>query len=185
MSKYDHIEDEWVREALEEYKDKIDKNKSHRLDISSYRVEKPWGYELWLELNEHFAYKLIHMKAGHRSSLQWHEKKVETNYVIEGEAEVLLQNEDGTMESRIYKAGEGWCVPLKTKHRVCAITDYSALECSTAHLNDCIRFEDDTGRTSGRLEGEHDKEIERGEFRGTVCGGDLLESFLDFDERKD
>ena len=45
--------------ALEEYKDKIDENKSHRLDISSYRVEKPWGYELWLELNEHYAYKSV------------------------------------------------------------------------------------------------------------------------------
>ena len=97
MSKYDHIEDAWIKEALEEYKDKIDENKSHRLDISSYRVEKPWGYELWLELNEHYAYKLIHMNKGYQSSLQWHEKKVETNYVIEGEAEVLLQNEDGTM----------------------------------------------------------------------------------------
>ena len=79
MSKYEHIKDDWVREALEEYKDKIDENKSHRLDISSYRVEKPWGHELWLELNEHYAYKLIHIKAGNQSSLQWHEKKVETN----------------------------------------------------------------------------------------------------------
>ena len=38
MSKYDHIDDAWVKEALEEYKDKIDENKSHRLDISSYRL---------------------------------------------------------------------------------------------------------------------------------------------------
>ena len=30
MSKYEHIKDDWVREALEEYKDKIDENKSHR-----------------------------------------------------------------------------------------------------------------------------------------------------------
>jgi len=156
MSKYRHVEDEGVRESLDEYKDTIDKNKSHRLDISSYRVDKPWGHELWLELNEHYAYKLIHMKAGNKSSLQWHEKKVETNYVIEGEAEVLLQNEDGTMESRTYKKGEGWCVPLKTKHRVIAITDYTALECSTAHLNDCIRFEDDSDRGSGRIETEHE-----------------------------
>ena len=35
MSKYKHIKDGWVREALEEYKDKIDENKSNRLDISS------------------------------------------------------------------------------------------------------------------------------------------------------
>ena len=156
MSKYDHIKDAWVKEALEEYKDKIDENKSHRLDISSYRDDKPWGHELWLELNEHYAYKLIHMKAGFQSSLQWHEKKVETNYVIEGKAEVLLEKEDGTMESRIYEPGQGWCVPLKTKHRVIAVTDYTALECSTAHLNDCIRFEDDSDRGSGKIDSEHE-----------------------------
>jgi oxalate decarboxylase/phosphoglucose isomerase-like protein (cupin superfamily) len=96
------------------------------------------------------------MKAGNQSSLQWHEKKVETNYVIEGEAEVLLEKEDGTMESRVYKPGQGWCVPLKTKHRVIAKTDYTALECSTAHLNDCIRFEDDSDRGSGKIETEHE-----------------------------
>ena len=105
MSKYNRITDSWVRQALDQYKEKIDNNKSHRLDISSYRVEKPWGHELWLELNEFYAYKLIHMKAGNKSSLQWHEKKIETNYVIEGEAEVLLENIDGNMESRKYKAG--------------------------------------------------------------------------------
>ena len=155
MTKYDHIKDEWVKEALEEYKEKIDQKKSHRLDISSYKVNKPWGYELWLELNEHYAYKLIHMKKGFQSSLQWHEKKVETNYVIQGEAEVILQDENGKMESRVYKVGEGWCVPLKTKHRVIAKSDYTALECSTAHLNDCIRFEDDSGRSGGKIESEH------------------------------
>jgi len=156
MSKYDYIEDDSIREALEEYKEKIDKSKSHKLDISSYRVEKPWGYELWLELNEHYAYKLIHMNKGYKSSLQYHEKKVETNYVIEGKAEVLLENENGEMESRIYGPGEGWCVPLKTKHRVISLESYTALECSTAHLNDCKRFEDDSGRGSGKIEGEHE-----------------------------
>ena len=58
--------------------------------------------------------------------------------------------------SRSYKAGDGWCVPLKTKHRVIATTDYTALECSTAHLNDCIRFEDDSDRGSGKIKTEHE-----------------------------
>ena len=109
MSKYDHIKDAWVKEALEEYKDKIDENKSHRLDISSYRVDKPWGHELWLELNEHYAYKLIHMKAGFQSSLQWHEKKVETNYVIEGEAEGRAHCDDVAARERhgVEKGGHG------------------------------------------------------------------------------
>ena len=156
MSKYNYIKDKYVKEALEEYKDKIDASKSHGLDISSYKVNKPWGYELWLELNEYYAYKLIHMKKGYRSSLQWHDKKIETNYIIEGEAEVLLEDKRGKMISRIYKAGEGWTVPLKTKHRVVAKTDYTALECSTAHLNDVIRFNDDSNRISGKIKSEHD-----------------------------
>ena len=37
-----------------------------------------------------------------------------------------------------------------------ATTDYTALECSTAHLNDCIRFEDDSDRGSGKIETEHE-----------------------------
>lgn len=149
--------DPWIKEALEQYKDIIDDRKSHRLDVSSYTVDKPWGNETWLELNEYYAFKLIFMKKGCRSSLQLHEKKVETNYVIDGEAEVLLERSDGTMESRIYKKGQGWCVPLNTKHRVIAVTNYTALEVSTAHLNDCVRFQDDANRPSGKIETEHKK----------------------------
>ena len=155
MLKYDHIKDEWVKEALEEYKDKIDGSKNHELDVSTYRVEKPWGHEIWLELNEFYAYKIIHMKAGNRSSLQSHEKKIETNFVIDGQAEVILEKEDGSLESKVYSVGEGWCVPVNRKHRVCAVTDYTALECSTAHLNDCLRFEDDSNRKSGKIDSEH------------------------------
>ena len=157
MSKYKHVNDDWVREALEEYKDKIDENKSHRLDISSYRVEKPWGHELWLELNEFYAYKRIHMKKGNQCSLQSHDYKIEANYVIEGEAEVLLENDKGVLESRIFKAGSGWTVPLNRKHRVIAKTDYTALEVSTPHLKDVVRFEDDTNRESGKIDSEHAK----------------------------
>ena len=100
--------------------------------------------------------KLIHINKGYQSSLQWHEKKVETNYVIEGEAEVLLENKNGEMESRKYKPGKGFCVPLKTKHRVIATKDLTMLECSTAHLNDCIRFEDEYDRDSGKINSEHE-----------------------------
>ena len=103
-----------------------------------------------------YCYKRIYINAGTRTSFQYHEKKLETNFIIEGEAEVLLEKDDGTMESRTYKVGDGWCVPLKTKHRVIAITDYTALECSTAHLNDCIRFVDYSDRGSGKIETEHE-----------------------------
>ena len=157
MSKFEHIKDQFIKEALEEYKAPIDAAKPDNLSVSEYRVEKPWGHELWLELNEFYAYKLIHMKKGNRCSLQSHDYKIEANYVIEGEAEVLLENDKGEMESKIYTKGMGWTVPLNRKHRVIARESYTALEVSTPHLNDVVRYEDDTNRESGKIYSEHAK----------------------------
>ena len=144
-----------IQDALDEYKEVIDGAKPDKLSVSRYRVEKPWGYELWLELNEFYAYKLIHMEKGNRCSLQSHDYKIEANFVIEGEAEVLLENDNGEMESKIYKPGDGWTVPLGRKHRVIARESYTALEVSTPHLNDVVRYQDDTNRVSGKILGEH------------------------------
>ena len=152
---YDHILDPDIKKTLESYKSKLDASKDKPLDVSSYRVDKPWGYEIWLEVNEHYAFKLIHMTKGNRCSLQSHEKKVEANYVIAGEAEVLLEDENGVLQSSVYGVGKGWVVPVGKKHRVIAKTDYTALEVSTPHLDDVIRYQDDSARTSGKIESEH------------------------------
>ena len=46
------------------------------------KVEKPWGYELWLIwLKEYHVLKKIYMKKGYKCSLQFHEKKYETNFI--------------------------------------------------------------------------------------------------------
>ena len=156
MSKYNHVEDTQIREALEEYKEKIDNNKPDELSLSEYRVNKPWGYELWLEMNEFFALKLIHFKKGNRCSLQLHEKKIESVYVIDGEAEVFLENDEGVLESKIYGPGTGWSVPVNKKHRVFARTDFTIIEAQSPHLNDIIRFQDDTNRQSGTVAEEHE-----------------------------
>ena len=66
MNMFSHIKDQFIREALKEYKTPIDQAKPDNLSVSTYRVEKPWGYELWLELNEFYAFKLIHMEKGNR-----------------------------------------------------------------------------------------------------------------------
>lgn len=146
---------ESINKTLLDYKKKIDKQKKHELNLSNYKVTKPWGHELWLELNEFYAYKLIHMKEGNQSSLQMHDMKIEANYVIDGIAEVLLEDENGELKSHIFSKGSGWVVPSKRKHRVIAKTDYTALEVSTPHLDDVIRFKDDTKRKSGKIEEEH------------------------------
>ena len=147
--------DPLIADALKSYKGKLDAAKDFQLSVSNYRVDKPWGHEQWLEINEFYAYKLIHMKAGSQSSLQLHQNKYETNYVISGSAKVLLENQDGVLEEFNFQAGDGWSVPLKRKHRVIAITDYTSLEVSTPHLDDVIRFNDDTNRPSGKINTEH------------------------------
>ncbi len=147
-----------IAKAIADYGQLIADQKPDELTVSSYRVKKPWGYEIWMEINEFYVLKLIQMDAGNQSSLQSHEDKYETNFVIEGEAEVLLEDADGVLQSRVYKVGNGWSVPTGRKHRVVAKTSYTAIEASTPHLDDVVRYEDDTNRPSGRIDDEHQQE---------------------------
>jgi mannose-6-phosphate isomerase-like protein (cupin superfamily)/thiamine kinase-like enzyme len=113
-------------------------------------VYKPWGKEEWLELNEHYCYKRIYINAGYRTSHQLHNEKLETNYIISGEAEVWLGDEIFQMGP-----GESFTVQPGTKHRVIAKTDLVLQEVSTPQVDDVIRFEDDTGRPDGLIKAEH------------------------------
>ena len=84
-------------------------------------IYKPWGKEVWLELNDKYCYKRIYINAGFKTSYQYHEKKLETNYIAEGKAEVWLENEDGVVEKFIANKGDFFTV-VPRKHRVIAIT---------------------------------------------------------------
>ena len=118
-------------------------------------VNKPWGREEWLELNDRYCYKRIYINAGTKTSYQYHNEKLETNYIIEGEAEVWLENDSGVVEKTIMKAGDFFNVEPPKKHGVIAITDIILQEVSTPEVDDVIRIEDDTNRGDGRLESEH------------------------------
>ncbi len=118
-------------------------------------VYKPWGKEEWLELNDRYCYKRIYINAGHRTSYQYHEYKIETNYIIDGEAMVWLENDDGVVEKKLMKAGEFFNVRPPKKHRVVAVTDIILQEASTTEVDDVIRIEDDNRRGAGRLAHEH------------------------------
>lgn len=120
-------------------------------------VTKPWGREEWLELNDKYCYKRIYIKAGTRTSLQYHEKKHECNYIIEGQAEVWLEDDNGEIEKTEMETGDFFTVSPPRKHRVVALTDLILQEVSTPEIDDVIRIEDDTGRPDGRLENEHNK----------------------------
>ncbi|MFF3854987.1 hypothetical protein [Micromonospora sp. NPDC002575] len=138
------------------------------LDVDDYLVEKPWGHEVWYTNNlpgATYALKQIHMTAGHQSSLQSHQRKVETNYVVTGEAIVLngtpAPADPGAVvdAAAIPRAGHGpgssWTSDANILHRVIADTDYTSVEVSTTELDDVIRWADDTNRGNGRIDAEH------------------------------
>lgn len=118
-------------------------------------ILKPWGKEEWLELNDRYCYKRIYINKGYRTSFQYHEYKIETNYIISGTAEIWLENDEGYVEKKIMKEGDFFNVKPPKKHRVIAITDIILQEVSTPEVDDVIRIEDDTNRVDGKIEGEH------------------------------
>ena len=58
-------------------------------------VNKPWGNELWIAdgVRTPYALKRILFKSGNRTSLQVHEYKFETNYVLSGSGKLYRSNE--------------------------------------------------------------------------------------------
>jgi mannose-6-phosphate isomerase-like protein (cupin superfamily) len=115
-------------------------------------VDKPWGRETWLELwkdpktGRGYCLKLIFLKANEISSLQYHQRKVETQYIVDGRAEVSLENEKGSLERRTIGKGEFFTVINGRKHRVKALTDLTLLEVSTPEVEDIVRINDKYNR---------------------------------------
>lgn len=118
-------------------------------------VEKPWGKEIWLELNDKYCYKRIEIKAGFKTSYQFHNFKLETNYIVKGNAEVWLENDNGVVEKFYMKEGDFFTVTPPKKHRVIAITDVILQEVSTPEVDDVVRINDEFNRTDGKIEEEH------------------------------
>jgi len=122
-------------------------------------INKPWGKEEWLELNDRYCYKRIYINAGYKTSYQYHNFKRETNFIISGEAEIWLENDEGVVEKKIMKAGDYFNVTPPKKHRVIALTDIILQEVSTPEVDDVIRIEDDTNRPDGKIDAEHQSPV--------------------------
>src|SRR5437667_5064252 len=110
-----------------------------------YRVEKPWGYELIWAKAQKYAGKILHIEQGHVLSLQYHNKKDESIYVLSGEIILRLQQGETLMERRV-RAGEAFHVPPKQIHQFEAVVVTDLLEASTPELDDVVRLKDCYGR---------------------------------------
>jgi mannose-6-phosphate isomerase-like protein (cupin superfamily) len=111
------------------------------------RVKKPWGHELiWAE-TEQYVGKILHVRAGHSLSLQYHEIKHESWLIRSGAAIIELAPQVGDeLEQIDGRPGDTFSFPPGTVHRITAIEDTDIFEVSTPHLDDVVRIEDLYGR---------------------------------------
>lgn len=111
--------------------------------MKNKKIDKPWGYEELIELNDKYCLKKLFMKKGNRCSLQFHEKKLETIYVLNGSLTIELNK-----EIILLKPSESITISVGQVHRMSAVdADVLYLESSTPELDDVVRVEDDFGRS--------------------------------------
>lgn len=119
------------------------------------RVEKPWGYEEIIQVNEKYAFKHLHIKPGKRLSLQYHVNKMETIYCMSEEAIVWTKRsaDDTEVKKVTLKYGEAFHIMPNQIHRFAAgFYPVDIMEVSTPELDDVVRLEDDYNRISTTTE---------------------------------
>src|SRR5258708_3318485 len=125
------------------------------------RVEKPWGYEIhWVPEGMPYMGKILHIDAGKRLSLQIHDKKQETYWLLNGECNLILENPQGELETVHMQKGVSYTTIVGQKHRHQAVTDCDVMEASMPEGGTTWRLEDDYARPN---ETDQQRKAERGE----------------------
>lgn len=109
-------------------------------------IVKPWGSEELIEINERYVVKKLTMMAGHRCSLQFHNKKCETIYVLTGRLNIYSGENYTELTVKEFRAGEHITLTPGVVHRMEALENSIYLEASTPELDDVVRISDDYKR---------------------------------------
>ena len=145
---------------------------SGRVEIIT--VPKPWGHETIWARTDRYVGKILHIKAGHALSVQYHTEKDETVFLLSGELKYWVQTESsgirhqtptagtrtaGTGETPAagrspipamtdvrLRVGDAFRLTPGTIHYMEAVTDCDVLEVSTPELDDVVRLKDRYGR---------------------------------------
>src|ERR1700746_1908798 len=115
-----------------------------------YRVAKPWGYEVIWARTDRYVGKILHIEPGHVLSLQYHNKKDETIYVLKGEIVLRVQQGDTLIERPLVE-GESFHIHPKLIHQFEAVVASDLLEASTPEIDDVVRLKDRYGRVEMKV----------------------------------
>jgi len=108
-------------------------------------VPKPWGHEtIWAHTDQYVG-KILHIKAGEALSVQYHNVKDETVFLLSGRLIYRVWDNDEPRDVQL-GIGESFRITPHTIHQMEAVTDCEILEVSTPHLDDVVRLEDRYGR---------------------------------------
>ena len=108
-------------------------------------VKKPWGHEVIWAHTDKYVGKVLHINAGHELSVQYHNRKDETVYLLSGEMIYRVHDGDALRDVPL-KVGESYRITPGTVHQMVAVTDCDILEASTPDLDDVVRLSDRYGR---------------------------------------
>ncbi len=120
---------------------------THPDGFTPQRTEKPWGYEILWAHTDRYVGKILHIEKGHLLSLQYHERKHESIYVLSGRMIFRYRDQAGALAEREMRGGEAQQVPAGRVHQFEALETTDVLEASTNHLDDVVRLQDRYGRT--------------------------------------
>ena len=110
-------------------------------------IEKPWGCEEVIEINDRYMMKKLTMHKGHRCSLQFHHHKKETIYVLSGKLRIYVGPTKDELSEKIYGPNESITLEPGVVHRMEGVEDSVYLEASTPEMDDVVRITDDYNRT--------------------------------------
>lgn len=111
------------------------------------KIDKPWGYEIhWVPEGMPYMGKLLHIDGGKRLSLQVHDQKQESYWLINGECNLIMDNEKGELSTIQMVKGKGYTTRVGQRHRHQAVTDCDIIEVSMPESGNTWRLEDDFAR---------------------------------------
>lgn len=108
----------------------------------------PWGSWTVLDDKDNFKVKKIIIKPGQRLSYQKHMKRQETWFIVQGNAEVTLND-----DKKLLSEGDSIYIPFEAKHRIAnnsKDTDLIFIEIQRGTYfgeDDIVRYADDYGRS--------------------------------------
>lgn len=126
---------------------KFDKSKFTNEPLALDDTTKPWGHEIiFTKPGDPYTGKIIYLNAGKRFSLQVHDKKQETQVLVDGEAVLIIDNDQGELTEIPMVKFKGYTLQVGQRHRVRAVTDCAIYEVSTPEMGTTYRLEDDYKR---------------------------------------